>query len=239
MVDPELSAQAARRRAALRAFMTRHELTPAVLAKRAGLPTANTLYNFLGGHTRTLNQATLEKLSRAVAGASVQDLIGQDLNLGATAQVPLLPVRATAALGAWRPTYEVSGLAKKIELAVPPGVPADEAVQIMDDHCDLIYPANSCICVQALAGLDRPLREGDMVLLDAINESRQHEVTVRRVSANAKGELHLTFMAKAADPRDPGVALPTPFNGQILAVRPGVRGQVRGRVSMMVMVHEP
>jgi transcriptional regulator with XRE-family HTH domain len=227
--------EAERRRERLRQFLRKHNVTRAELAKRARLPTANTLYNFLGGRTNTLNLATAEKLVSAVPGASLQDLLGHDIDQGVTAQVPLLAVRSTAARGSWRPTYEVGGFTKPIELAMQPGIPADEAVRILDDHCDLIYQRGAYICIQSLASLDRPLREGDMVLLDVINDRRQHEVTVRRVSANAKGELHLTFMANAADPRDPGVALPKPYDGQILAVRPGERG----RVSMMVMVHEP
>ena len=78
-----------------------------------------------------------------------------------------------------------------------------------------------------------------MVLMDAINDRRQHEVTVRRVTVDAKGGLRLTFVTQSADLGDPGVELPHPFQGQFLDLQPGVRGQIRGRVSMMVMVHEP
>lgn len=238
MVPNQLDAEASRRRKALRSFMARHNLSPAEWAKRAGLPTANTLYNFLGGHTRTLNQATLEKLSRAVAGASIQDIIGQDASAGSTAQVPLLPVRVTAALGVWRPTYEAPG-ATKVELAIPPGVSADEAVQILDDHCDLIYPAGSCVCVQSLASMQRPLAHHDMVLVDAINESRQHEVTVRWVHALKGGDLSLKFRCNSVPYNEPGITLPKPYEGQIFTLAPGVRGQIRGRVTMMVMMHAP
>ena len=238
MVEPDLGAEAARRRKAVLAFMSRHNLSAAEWAKRAGLPTANTLYNFLGGHTRTLNQATLEKLSRAVAGASIQDIIGQDASAGSTAHVPLLPVRVTAALGVWRPTYEAPSVTK-IELAIPPNVPADEAVQILDNHCDKIYPAGSCVCVQSLASLQRRLRHGDMVLVDAINEARQHEVTVRWVHAMKGHELELIFLCSGVPYNEPGVALPKPFEGQIITLAPGVRGQIRGRVTMMVMLHPP
>jgi hypothetical protein len=237
MVETDLLTEAIRRREALRAFMARHNLNPAEWAKRAGLPTANTLYNFLGGHTRTLNQATLEKLSRAVSGSSIQDIVGPDENAGATARVPLLPVRATAALGVWRPTYETAG-GIRIELAIPPNVPADEAVQILDNHCDLIYPAGSCVCVQSLASLDRPLHHGDMVLVDAINEARQHEVTVRWVHAVKDNSLSLKFRCNSVPYNEPGIALPKPFEGQIMTLAPGVRGQIRGRVTMMVIMHD-
>ena len=237
MVETDLLTEAVRRREALRAFMARHNLNPAEWAKRAGLPTANTLYNFLGGHTRTLNQATLEKLSRAVSGSSIQDIVGPDENAGATARVPLLPVRATAALGVWRPTYETAG-ATRIELAIPPNVPADEAVQILDNHCSEIYPAGSCVCVQSLAGLDRPLRHGDMVLVDAINEARQHEVTVRMIQSLDGNRIGLMFRRGAGQPKEAAVELPNPYEGQVMTLAPGVRGQIRGRVTMMVIMHD-
>jgi hypothetical protein len=220
--------------------MTQHELNPAGWAKSAGLSNANAIYNFLSGHSRSLSQRVLEKLTRVVPGASMLDLMGTGPDLGATANVPLLTVRSTAEVGAWRGTYE-SGAARgaTIQIAVPPRVPADEAVQILDDHCDLIYPRNSCVCIQALMSLNRQLRDGDMVLLDAINEQRQHEVTIRRVTAREDGGFGLTFAASSVPLYQAAVDLPQPYEGQMLTIRAGVRAQIRGRVSMMVIVDLP
>lgn len=232
--------EAKRRRRALKSFMQQHELSPASWAKSAGLSNANAIYNFLSGQSRSLSQRVLERLTRVVPGAAIHDLMGGGPDQGSTAYVPLLRVRATAQVGGWRNTYEANPwLNASIQIAVPPIVPADEAVQILDGHCDQIYPEKSCVCVQTLVTLNRDLRDGDMVLVDATDAQRRHEVTIRRITALSDDKLGLTFAASGALAAQPAVEIPTPYIGQHFTVREGVRGQIRGRVSMMVIVDLP
>ena len=40
-------------------------------------------------------------------------------------------------------------------------------------------------------------------------------------------------------PEAPAVELPEPYAGQIFGIAPGVTGQIRGRVTMMVMMLPP
>ena len=79
MVAKKDLANAVRRRRALRDFMAKHDLKPAVWARKAGLKNPNSLYNFLGGRSNSLASKTLEVLARAV-GVTVDDLIGDVLS---------------------------------------------------------------------------------------------------------------------------------------------------------------
>ena len=45
------------------------------LARMSGMPTANRLYNFLGGHSISLSTATLRQLSQAL-GVTMEELLG-------------------------------------------------------------------------------------------------------------------------------------------------------------------
>jgi transcriptional regulator with XRE-family HTH domain len=65
-----------RRRHALKRFMRQYDMTPADLARKAGLKGANLLYNYLSGRSNSLSVDTLERISKVVPGQNVASLIG-------------------------------------------------------------------------------------------------------------------------------------------------------------------
>jgi hypothetical protein len=50
--------------------------------------------------------------------------------------------------------------------------------------------------------------------------------------------IGLTFRRGPGENKEPVVELPTPYQGQVMTLAPGVRGQIRGRVTMMVIMHD-
>ena len=76
MISKDNDKRAERRRRSLRRFMAEQSLMPAEMARRAGLPSANTLYNFLNGRSSQLSQSTYEKLAEVVPGTTVDRLTG-------------------------------------------------------------------------------------------------------------------------------------------------------------------
>ena len=226
-----------RRRASFKRFMSKHGLKPAEWAKKADLPNANSIYNFLNGHSDSLSQRVLEGLIRVVPGTNIHDVIGGGPDRSGTANVPLLTVRATAEFGSWRCAYETNpGHGAELQIAIPPRLPVDEALKILDEHCNLVYPRNSYVCVQALLSLDRLLRDGDMVLVHAISAERQHEVTVRRVIERPSNKLALTFASKDVPSEPVPLEIPSPYDGQSFSLGDRARGQIRGLVRMAVIM---
>lgn len=213
--------------------MQRHDLKAAEWARAAGLPSANSLYNFVNGHSKTLSQETLERLARAIPGATVTEIIGETPASGIKAAT--VPVRVAAADGVWRASYEAD-IAPPAYLALPPGVQADEAAVLLDGHADAIYPAGSYIGAQAFASMPRPLRNGDIALVHRIRDGR-HEVTVRGIVVEGECEearALLVFRAATGGPRV-RVELPWPYRGEVWRID-GDSFQIRGRVTIMLLL---
>lgn len=71
------SADTDRRRAALRRILMERGLTPSELARRAGLSTPNSLFNFLNGHSQSISLRVLEQILTALPDLSADDLLGR------------------------------------------------------------------------------------------------------------------------------------------------------------------
>lgn len=226
--------QAAARRKAMESFMRAKRLSAAEWAREAGMPNANPIYNLLNGHSSSLSQVTLEKLARA-AKASVSEIFGEQIAV--EGQAAVLAVRVQAASGAWRASYEVPGKSDQV-LPIPPGVSVDEAVQIVDGHASLIYPASTIVGIQSIASLGRRgLLDGDRVLLHRVRGDR-HEVTVRQVTeSGGKNNRSADLVYASADKRyGATVAVPNwPYEGQFWEIE-GDRLQIRGRVIMGLLM---
>jgi transcriptional regulator with XRE-family HTH domain len=230
----EKERKAAGRRRALRAFMTERDLSAATLAKKAGLHNANTLYNFLNGHSASMSQPTIEKLAKA-AGASSAEMFGEGQAI--SRQAPVIISRVRAESHNWRPSYEIAGRIQG-NLAIPPGVDIDEAVVIGDDHCDQIYPKGTIAGVTSLTALGRRgLIDGDKVLFHRIRGT-QHEVTIRQLEV-APNSHSAELLFRSTDRRFSS-RLPVgswPYVGAFWE-QEGDRCQVRGRVILGVIVDE-
>lgn len=222
----------ARRRAFL-AFMAEHGLTATSWARAAGMPTANAIYNFLNGHTRSLTQSTLERLARA-AGSTVAEIIGESAAL--SRQAIVIPVSVTAASGQWRAGYEAPGRAKA-QFAIPPGIEVDEAVVITDDHANAFYTPGTLVGLQGFGSPGvRPLADGDRVVVHRKNDSGKHEITVRLIEQHADG-AKLVFASLNQDHVGQIAIKPWPYNGGWWDAE-GMRVQIRGRVIMSTFVDE-
>ena len=75
-LSPEDLARATRWRQALLRLLAKHQLSPAKLARRAGAPSPNAIYNFLNGLSHSLSQETLERICVALPGTEMGDLFG-------------------------------------------------------------------------------------------------------------------------------------------------------------------
>jgi hypothetical protein len=216
------------RRRALRAVLRERELSPAEWARMAGLPNANTLYNFMNGHTDLLSDATLKALARAIPGASVSEILGE--TPPRVAKLRLVACRTEARLGGWRPSYETM-MPTTVELPMPDGVDADEVVRIVDGHADQLYPAGTYVAITSFASLARPLRGGDRVLLHRVQNGR-HETTVRELVVK-DGVAELLLRSGRAEPAP--IAVPWPYDGRQWS-EGADRFQLRGRVAMSVQI---
>jgi transcriptional regulator with XRE-family HTH domain len=97
------------------------------LAKMSGMPNANRLYNFLGGHSVSLSMATLQQLSGAL-GVTMDELLGSPARhrvdgtggstaFGSPAEPPKAD-RATRASDAWQAFDSLSASLEAVRLVL-------------------------------------------------------------------------------------------------------------------------
>ena len=97
------------------------------LAKMSGMPTANRLYNFLGGHSISLSTATLRQLSQAL-GVTMDELLGPPARhtadgtggstaFGSPAEPPKAD-RASRASDAWQAFDSLSASLEAVRLVL-------------------------------------------------------------------------------------------------------------------------
>jgi hypothetical protein len=217
--------RAAARRKAFKLFMQERDLSPAILAKKAGLPNANGLYNFINGHSASIAQSTIEKLARAT-GTSSAEMFGEAQAVGL--HVPVIISRVRAESHKWRPNYEILGRSQG-DLPVLPGMHLDEAVVVGDDHVNQIFPKGSVVGIASMSSLGRRgYLDGDRVLLHRVRGS-QHEVTIRQLEV-APDSKSAELIFRSTDPRF-GSRLPVrcwPYDGSFFEME-GDRYQIRGR----------
>src|ERR1035437_4902731 len=68
------------RRKALREVIDASGMKPSELARRAGLPSANLIYNFFSCHSSALTFDTYQRLANAIPGATVSMLAGAEID---------------------------------------------------------------------------------------------------------------------------------------------------------------
>lgn len=79
-IDPYAEA----RRRALRLILAQTQLTPTALARMAGFPSPNAIYNFLHGRTHSLSANTIARIGEVLPTVDVFQLIRPDRGSGAT-----------------------------------------------------------------------------------------------------------------------------------------------------------
>lgn len=180
LIPDEDDSAAVRRRDALTAFMDAHGLKPAAWAALAGLTNANSLYNFLGGRSASLSQATYERLAASVPGATVAQLTGERAAAQPLLAAPIW-IRAEAAAGRLRATPELS-VQEQTTVAFPasPLAMANAfGVRVRTRDMERVFPPGSLVaCVPAGPAESRPT-DGRYVLVHA-RRGQLWEVTLRQ-----------------------------------------------------------
>jgi transcriptional regulator with XRE-family HTH domain len=106
------------RREAVLDFLTKHNLKPHAVAKKAGI-TSSTLYNFLAHKSDTLSINTLEKIARAT-NSSVDEILGRPPQAPKQLAVPVLFL-----VGIYGKMYDASN---ETSAPHPIGVPDGEQI---------------------------------------------------------------------------------------------------------------
>lgn len=186
-------------------------MTPTDAARMAQLPSANSIYNFLNGHSKSLSSETYRRLSEAL-GTPISTLMG--MGPTGSAEYGTVAVRAQAEAGVYRPSFE---LPLEDQFASPvlvkPELRAAGAygVAVKGRGCDELYPEGSVLICVGLDYWDGTLRTGSRVVLQRIGGSRV-EITVRelRVKSGRAWLWPRTTDAAALEP----IEMPWPFPGR-------------------------
>jgi hypothetical protein len=179
--------------------MADHQMRPADLAKRMGLPTPNAIYNLLGGRSSSLSQPNLERLLAIFPGQDVLRLLvdseatevqSPDQIERASHDTSRRAVLATMTVHAnyWSPDVELPE-AGQFYVPYPAGfVPVEKdlfAVLVNDPGDDATYPVGSILLCFPFEGSSEPLPYGARLVV-VTRRDDGFEVSVR--SAPSDGE---------------------------------------------------
>lgn len=183
MINSVGGPRAEHRRRALRRFLEAHETNPRELCLRAGLASANALYNFLSGRSGSLNTSTYEALVQAVPGASMADILGEK-KMSSGSRISTVTVKGEVRSGVWLdsvdyPHYDQFETAMPIPTSVGRGL---YALRVRGDGMDQIYPDGSILVVQGLHSFLGHVGPGVRVVVHrhrgGLTEATVKEVTV-------------------------------------------------------------
>lgn len=219
------------RRSALKKIMAEKDVTAAEVARMAELPTANAIYNFLSGRSKSLSADTYEKIAKAIPGVSVSELTG--LSEAKPRKIKPVALKAIAEAGVWRDGFELP-LSEQTELALPVTqehiLAGAFAVKLQGVGAEKRWPAGATLlCVPTLS-TEVPICSGRWVILERQVDGKV-EVTARQVEVeNGKAWLWL----RTGDPlQNAAAAIPVswPADG-----RPWKHGNERLRIASVVLL---
>ena len=217
------------RRKALREVIDASGMKPSELARRAGLPSANLIYNFFSGHSSALTFDTYQRLANAIPGATVSMLAGAEM-VGGEESTNILRISVVAQAGAPRAR---ATLPKREQYDVP--VPASLrstgafGVLVREPGAELIYPANTILVCLPLGQTEQPVGSGRRVVVTTGQEGAI-ETTVRELELrDGEAWLHV----RSSHPRWQGAPLkcPWPYEERPWRIS-GVRYRIIGVVTM-------
>jgi hypothetical protein len=194
-IQRERAQRANSRRVAFRRFMLENSLTPSEWARKAGMPTPNTIYNFLNGQTAGLSQDTLRRLADAIPNTLVSDLIGETVVKGivrtggpTVARVQHMPVSIEAKYGYWKQRNYTVHRSKQESVSVVeiPKVSFDDAIVVRDNTCDELYPVGSYLMISHVEETHHFKTRDAVAVLRSRNRTgiEEYEVTIREVDNN-------------------------------------------------------
>jgi transcriptional regulator with XRE-family HTH domain len=199
------------RRQALQRAMDERGMKPADVARAAGLPSANAIYNFLNRRSKSLAAETLERIARALPETSVEELTG--LNTGPRRDANAVLLRAVARAGVWLPRFDLPH-AEQTEIPLPVtrelAIAGAFAVRVEPPGAELRWGSGAIqLCIPP-GTMERPLTHGSWVVLERARDGKV-EITARQVEVeNGKAWLWL----RTKDPRfPPAVPMAWPCDG--------------------------
>jgi transcriptional regulator with XRE-family HTH domain len=183
-------ADAARRRLALRRLMNRHQIRPAELARRLGMPSPNALYNFLNGHSDSLSQRYLERILAAFPDATEDGLVQNKpeptrnpANQAATLVYRQVPVAMLAQAGLLQDTT-MRPEAERFNLAVPDTLVGKGrkliAVLVRLPGAELAFPDGSLLVCEEVPNHRRHFEPAEHVVVQE-DYDEGVEITIRRI----------------------------------------------------------
>lgn len=194
--------QIERRRDALRSFMEARELKPKPWAERAGV-NPNSLYNFLNGHSSSLDEETYEKLAStehvpvfALKGDQPVHKIPSALNVVGSVQA-----------GRWSEAM-VWDEERRYPIAHP--LPPKWArfafgLEVAGTSMNLVYPESSILICVNLSDCGVPLSGGQRVIVQRTKRDGLVEATVKELVIDGQGKQWL--WPRSSDPQ-----FQTPWN---------------------------
>lgn len=191
-------AAAERRRRSLREFMKSRDLKPAPWARRAGLPNANAIYNFLGGDSDSLSQKTLEALATA-EGVEVAELTGDSL---LTAQRGIVRLRVIGAVqaGRWVEAVEQS-IEERLVIslvAAPISSPRKTyGLVVRGTSMNRLYPPGTILECIGLYDYDGDFRNGLKVIVHRRSREGLIEATCKELQV---ADGHAWLWPRSDDP---------------------------------------
>jgi SOS-response transcriptional repressor LexA len=165
------------KREILRTFMREHGLKPASWAKRSAVA-ANSLYNFLNGHSEGLDERTYGKLART-AEVPIWRLTGEQPEPPSPTTVW---VSGHVEAGAFREAIEWDGsLWYPVDVPVPTRFRGKaKALETRGTSMNLVYPPGSVVLWVDVLDF-RPPRDGDRVVVYAYRSGGEIEATVKEL----------------------------------------------------------
>ena len=190
-------ADAERRRTVLRQLLKRHNMRPADLARRAGLPTTNAIYNFLNKHSASLSQPTIEKIVAVFSDGAADALIIRPVtpsttilrNRQAPPGIAEVSVIAEARQGVRQPAtafMQTDHVTIWVPAALVQNRPRLFGVRVGRPGAEGLYPEGSVLICMGVPTLHPSLKDGQRVVVTTTHDDGI-EVTVRRVQVHESG----------------------------------------------------
>lgn len=203
---------AERRRQALLAFMSRHDLQAARWARNAQLPSANAIYNFLSGRSCSLSQPTLERLVSVVPGSSISHLIGER-DIVANDAMCYVKIIGEIRANVWLETF-VFPEQQQYMTAVPlvNGAPKNTfGLVVADLSADQICSIGTILVCVPIGEAGTLVAPGRHVIVVRHRDNKV-EATVRQIVLDTHGGLWL--VPRSTQPEfQQSLSLPWPYSG--------------------------
>lgn len=176
--------EAERRRRAFRTFMTVHQIEDvAGWARKAGLPNANAIYNFLAGRSRSLSRQTAEALTKVIPGTTPEDLFNETLSFYNEGLFRAF-IRGEVQAGTWKDNEEWPRTEWK-----PITLPRARLhrgtrsyfLVVRGTSMNLLYPDGTIIECVNLPDYEGALKDGDKVICVRRDRNGLYETTCKEL----------------------------------------------------------